>query len=113
MRHKDGFILSLFPGLCIYVTKDSWQAMFEEPEIKLSWSPKAHHIADHFSDYFDDGGEALGVTTDQVIEHMHSYVNRMLTKSMYKLKNVHSKIGSEHQHKGIVKINSFAFRLVK
>ena len=52
------------------MTKDSWQAMFEEPEIKLSWSPKAHHIADHFSDYFDDGGQALGVTTDQVIEHM-------------------------------------------
>ena len=46
--------------------------MFEEPELKLSWSPKAHHIADHLSDYFDDGGEALGVTTDQVIEHMHS-----------------------------------------
>ena len=42
--------------------------MFEEPELKLSWSPKAHHIADHFSDYFDDGGQALGVTTDQVIE---------------------------------------------
>ena len=87
--------------------------MFEEPDIKLSWSPKAHHIADHLSDYFDDGGEALGVTTDQVIEHMHSYVNRMLTKSMYKLKNVHSKIGSERQHKGIVKINSFAVRIVK
>ena len=51
--------------------QDSWQAMFEEPEIKLSWSPKAHHIADHFSDYFDDGGQALGVTTDQVIEHMN------------------------------------------
>ena len=44
--------------------------MFEEPELKLSWSPKAHHIADLLSDYFDDGGEALGVTTDQVIEHI-------------------------------------------
>ena len=87
--------------------------MKNQTSIKLSWSPKAHHIADHLSDYFDDGGEALGVTTDQVIEHMHSYVNRMLTKSMYKLKNVHSKIGSERQHKGIVKINSFAVRVVK
>ena len=54
--------------------------------MKLSWTPKAHQIADHFSDYFDDPlvcGQSLGVTTDQVIEHMHSYVNRMLTRSMY------------------------------
>ena len=37
-------------------------------------------IADHMSDYFDDPlvcGQALGVTTDQIIEHMHSYVNRL------------------------------------
>ena len=32
--------------------KKSWQAMFDEPLIKLSWSPKAHQIADHFSDFF-------------------------------------------------------------
>ncbi len=88
--------------------------MFEEPEIKLSWTPKAHQIADHLSDYFDDPmvcGQALGVTTDQVIEHMHSYINKLLTKSMYKLKNVHSKLGPERQHKGILKINYFAIKI--
>ena len=53
----------------------------------------------------------LGITTDHVIEHMHSYVNKMLTKSMYKLKNVQSKIGSKRQHRGIVKINSFAVKI--
>ena len=88
--------------------------MHEEPQMKLSWTPKAHQIADHFSDYFDDPlvcGQSFSVTTDQVIEHMHSYVNRMLTRSMYLLKNVHSKLGSERQHKGICKINSFAVKL--
>ena len=30
--------------------KNSWQAMFEEPEVKLSWTPKAHHIADHMTE---------------------------------------------------------------
>ena len=82
----------------------------------LSWTPKAHHIADHMSDYFDDPlvcGQALGVTTDQIIEHMHSYVNRLLCRSMYKLKNVDSKLGTERQHKGIVKINSYAVKVCK
>ena len=71
-------------------------------------------VSSWYSDYFDDPlvcGQSLGVTTDQVIEHMHSYVNRMLTRSMYLLKNVHSKLGSERQHKGICKINSFAVKL--
>ena len=94
--------------------KNSWQSLFDEPQIKLSWTPKAHIIAEHFSDYFEDPlvcGQSLGVTTDQVIEHMHSYLNKMLTKSQYKLKDVHSKLGTERQHKGIVKLNSFAVKI--
>ena len=34
---------------------------------------------------------ALGVTSDQYIEHMHSFVKKFITKSMYKLKNAYSK----------------------
>ncbi len=39
---------------------------------------------DHFSDYFEDpltGGEGLGWTSDQIIEHMHSYIDRIFRKS--------------------------------
>ena len=34
--------------------KNSWQALIDEPILKLSWTPKAHHIADHFVEYFKD-----------------------------------------------------------
>ena len=64
----------------------------------LSWTPKAHQIAHHFSDYFEDPfmkGQSLGATSDQIIEHMHSYINRMMTRSFYKLKDVTSDQGSK------------------
>ena len=53
--------------------KRSWQEMVDQPVLKFSWTPKAHHIADHFSEYFEDPlekGQALGVNSDQIIEHM-------------------------------------------
>ena len=46
-------------------------------------------------------------------EHCHSYVNRMLTKSFYKLKNVNSKNASNKQHNGILKINAFGVKINK
>ena len=47
-------------------------------------SNKVHLIIDHFSDYFEDpltGGEGFGWTSDQIIEHMHSYIDRIFRKS--------------------------------
>ena len=69
--------------------KAKWKTLVDT-KFKLSWTPKVHYICDHFSDFFEDPlveGRALGHTTDQIIEHMHSYINRLLTKSFYKLKN--------------------------
>jgi len=46
--------------------------MVDEPLIKFSLTPKAHHIADHFSEYFEDPltkGQALGVTIEQITSH--------------------------------------------
>ncbi len=43
---------------------------------------------DHFSDYFEDpltGGEGLGTTTDQIIEHMHRYIDKHFRKSRSRL----------------------------
>ena len=94
--------------------KNSWQAIIDEPIVKLSWTPKAHHIADHFVDYFKDplvNNQALGRTSDQIIEHMHSYIDRMLNKSKYKLKIADSDRAAKKQHAGILKINSFAVRI--
>ena len=86
----------------------------DTPDFKLSWTPKVHYICDHFSDYFEDPlveGRALGDTTDQIIEHMHSYINRLMTKSFYKLKDWLSEKASNKQHQGILKINAFSVKI--
>ena len=90
--------------------KETWRRLVNVSEVGLSWTPKAHYIFDHFSDYFEDPlteGRALGVTTDQIIEHMHSYVNRLMTKSFYKLKDISSEKAAKKQHEGILKSNAF------
>ena len=66
--------------------KLSWLSLVDDPRVKLSIPNKVHYINDHFSDYFDDpmtGGEGLGTTTDQIIEHMHSFIDRNFRKSRY------------------------------
>ena len=86
----------------------------DEPIWKLSWTPKAHHIADHLVEYFKDplvNRKALGKTSDQIIENMHSYIDRMLNKSKYKLKIADSDKAAKKQHAGILKINAFAVRI--
>ena len=72
----------------------------DERLMKFSWTPKA----DHFSDYFEDPlvkGQALGVTSDQIIEHLHSYIDKMLNKSKYKLKIADFEQAAIKQHAGI------------
>ena len=61
--------------------KSSWTALTEDPQISMSWPNKVHYIVDHFQDYFEDplvNGEALGNTTDQLIEHMHSEIDKIM-----------------------------------
>ena len=93
--------------------ESSWEDLIKE-DVKLSWTPKIHHIIHHFSDYFEDslvGKRSLFDTTDQIIKHCHSYVNRLLTTSFYKLKNADSKNGPKKQHAGILKINAYAVKI--
>ena len=86
----------------------AWEELFVTDEVKITWTPKIHHIVHHFVDYFED--PLVEKTTDQIIEHCHSYINRMLTKSFYKLKNINTKNASKKQHNGILKINAFAVK---
>ena len=80
--------------------------------MKLSWNYIIHHFVEYFEDELVEKRSLLD-TSDQIIEHCHSYVNRMLTKSFYKLKNVNSKNASNKQHNGILKINAFAVKINK
>ena len=56
---------------------------------------------------------SLSDTTDQIIEHMHSYINRLMTKSFYRLKDWLSEKASKKQHEGILKINAFSVKIKK
>ena len=61
----------------------SWGDVVKDDRVKLSLINKVHEIVDHFSDYFEHplcGGEALGTSSDQIIEHMHSYVDKAMKK---------------------------------
>ena len=94
----------IFKINCKPITGSLWSVLF------------AVQLSDHFSDYFEDPlveGRALGVTTDQIIEHMHSYINRLMTKSFYKLKDLQSEKTAKKQHQGILKINAFSVKIKK
>ena len=69
---------------------------------------KIHFIIDHFSDYFDESQEALGTTSDQLIEAMHQYTDAMLRKSAYWVKDPTSVICGVKQHRGVLKINAYS-----
>ena len=58
--------------------RKSWKLLVDNPEVGLTWTPKAHYISDHFSDYFEDPlveGMGLGVTTDQIIEDINTSID--------------------------------------
>ena len=64
--------------------KLSWMALVEVNKVKLSILNKVHFIIHHFSTYFEDpisGDEGLGTSTDQIIENIHSYIDRAFRKS--------------------------------
>ena len=87
--------------------------MVKDDRVKLSWINKAHEIVDHFSDYFEHplcDGEALGTLSAQIIEHMHSYVDKAMKKSAYWIKDTTSTECAKKQHKAMLQINSFSVK---
>ena len=77
---------------------------------------KAHQIADHFEQYFDDPlvkQEGLGMCSDQIIEHMHSYIKRMMLKSRYHCSIADSAESAKRQHRGILRLVTFSVRKTK
>ena len=57
-------------------------------KFKLSTSPKCHIIIDHLQEYFDATGLSLVKTSDQLIENMHQFVHKMMSRSNYYIKHV-------------------------
>ena len=92
----------------------AWTALVEDHRVNLTIPNKIHFIIDHFSDYFEDpltGGEGLGTTTDQIIEHMHSYIDRTFKRSKYWVNDPTTTACATKQHQCILQINAFSVRM--
>ena len=95
----------------------SWDSLVAEPCVKLSVTPKVHQIGDQLSDYFEEPlvpqGEGLGMTSDQTIEHMHSYIRKVFRTSGYFQHTATTKASARKQHQGILRINALSVRFKK
>ena len=92
----------------------AWTALVEDHRVNLTIPNKIHFTVDHFSDYFEDpltGGEGLGTTTDQIIEHMHSYIDRTFKRSKYWVNDPTTTACATKQHQCILQINAFSVRM--
>ena len=57
-------------------------------KFQLSTPPKIHIIIDHLQDYFDATGLSLVKTSDQLIENMHQFVHKHMSRSNYYVNHV-------------------------
>ena len=57
-------------------------------KFQLSTPPKIHIIIDHLQDYFNATGLSLVKTSDQLIENMHQFVHKHMSRSNYYVKHV-------------------------
>ena len=76
-------------------------------KFNLSLTPKFHIIESHFKFYFRSTGKSLGFYTDQLVEAMHQYTDKRLTKSNYVVKDLLSDIHAEKLYGGINHLNSY------
>ena len=64
---------------------NSWYILSDK--FNLSTSPKCHIILEHLEEYYNETGLSLVKTSDQLIENMHQYFHKILTRSNYYVKH--------------------------
>ena len=79
-------------------------------KFNLTLTPKFHIIESHLKFYFQRTGKSLGFYTDQVVEAMHQFTDRRLTRSNYVVKDIQSDIHGEKLLNGIKHINSYKLK---
>ena len=85
---QHGIMLTLFHhppslGLGLAEPIHGLQSPWSWPKIP----PKLHIIIDHLDEYFSDTNLSLVKTSDQLIENMHQYVHKVMSRSMYTVKD--------------------------
>ena len=61
----------------------------------------------HFQDYYDETGESLAKTSDQLIESAHQETHRALVRGGYIVKDVESPQHGEKLLRAILHMNSY------
>ena len=58
-------------------------------------------------DFFYDSGHSLGRVNDQLIEAVHSYMNKRIVKSNYWVKEVNTEVHGDQLYKCILHIKTY------
>ena len=110
------YILNLDKGVSGRKLATNYEALIDQycssvhllnDKFNLTFTPKFHIIESHLKFYFQQTGKSLGFYTDQLIEAMHQYVDKRLTRSNYVVKDITSDIHGENLLKGVNHINTY------
>ena len=110
------YILNLDKGVSGRKLAPNYEALIDQycssvhllnEKFNLTFTPKFHTIESHLTFYFQQRGKSLGLCTDQLIEAMHQYVDKRLTRSNYVVKDITSDIHGENLLKGVNHINTY------
>ena len=73
----------------------------------VSKTPKFHVIEEHLKYYIDTTKKSLGFYSDSLIESMHQYLDKLMCKSNYHVKDVESEIHGVKLLKAIKHLNTY------
>ena len=80
---------------------------FLHEEFAVSKTPKFHVIEAHLKYFIQTTKKSLGFYSDSLIESMHQYLDKLMCKSNYHVKNVESEVQGEKLLKAVKHLNSF------
>ena len=83
----------------------SYQDLHKKFGVPLT--PKFHIIQGYLKYYFDETNKSLGYYTNQLVEAMHQYTDRVICRSNYHVKNLESDKHGEKLLPGVHHLNSY------
>ena len=80
---------------------------------KISTTPKLHIVLDHLCNYFDEYGVTLKTVSDELVESMHSYVEKCMNRSGYKVKSVLNPSHGKKLFRALMHVNCYNLKIKK
>ena len=85
--------------------RSSWYKLTDE--YNISTTPKIHILLDHLEDYFDESNMTLIKATDELVENMHQFLAKRLSRSLYLVKNVSNPAHGPRLFRAVMHLNSY------